>query len=584
MTNGMNVETDVLIIGGGPTGLTLASELLRRNIRVRIIEETEAQASTSRALGVQPRTLEIFEDMGIVDEVLSKGLPLTKGIIYEMDKPLMQFSWDHLKGEPYPFALVIPQNGTEHALNDLVTRRGGKVERSRQLRSFQPDADGVTAVVQNKTGEQETIRARWMVGADGAHSIVRKSLGVRFEGLTYDEEFLLADASLDWDRSHNATHLWVHADGLFAAFPLPGTKQWRLFVDMLPDEKGQVPLASLEVLRREMTKRTGDTQTLMSNVAWASNFKISRRMVNAYRIGRVFLAGDAAHIHSPFGGQGMNTGIQDAYNLAWKLALVLKGRAHEALLDTYQEERLPIAQATLTGTHRNTRFILNKNPIFRLVRDTVLRRLLSLDMVQTAIVREASELSINYRTSPLSYNHMGSLPSPMLFANHRTTRPGIKDWLTFHAAPRAGHHAPQVRNIYDASGAETTFFRLLSGTQFTLLLFDGPAQTDEGYQQMVQVAQSVEALLGEEVKTLLVVAHHEQPANLHWQGSIVLDPDCHAHKTYGTAAQSLYLVRPDGYVGFRSQPISLDALFAYLHRIHLIIPGCNQLAGDTSSL
>lgn len=584
MTNRMSSETDILIVGGGPTGLTLASELLRRDIRIRIIEKTEAQASTSRALGVQSRTLEIFEDMGIVDEVLAKGVPVADGIVYDMDKPLLKFSWDHLKGEPYPFALVIPQNGTEHALNDLVTRRGGKVERSQELVSFQQDANGVTAVVQDKTGKQETIRARWMVGADGAHSLVRKSLGVSFEGLTYDEEFLLADAYLDWGRSHNATHLWVHADGLFAAMPLPGTEQWRLFVDIVPDENGEVPPASLEVFHREMAKRTGATQTVIRDITWASNFKISRRMVNAYRTGRVFLAGDAAHIHSPFGGQGMNTGIQDAYNLAWKLALVLKGRAHAALLNTYQEERLPVAQATLTDTHRNTQFIINKNPIFRLVRDTVLRRLLSLDIVQTAIVREASELYINYRASSLSHNHVGSLPGTALFTSRQTTRPSIKGWLDFHAAPRAGDHAPQVRGIYDVSGTETTLFRLLSGTQFTLLLFDGAGQTGEGYHQMVQVAQSVEAILGKEVKTLMVIAHNEKPVNLHWQGPVVLDPACNAHKRYGTAAQSLYLVRPDGYVGFRSQPIYSDALLEYLHRIHLMMPERIELADDRSSL
>jgi 2-polyprenyl-6-methoxyphenol hydroxylase-like FAD-dependent oxidoreductase len=578
MTNRMNTETDVLIIGGGPTGMTLACELLRRGIRIRILEKTDALAQTSRALGVQARTLEIFENMGIVDKVLSEGVPLVSGTVYERDKPLLNFRWDHLKGEPYPFVLATPQNGTERALNDLVIKRGGSVERSRELVSFQQDADGVTAVVQDKAGTQETIHAQWMVGADGGRSIVRKSLGVRFEGLTYDEEFLLADVDLDWDRSHDSSHLWVHADGLFVAMPLPHTNHWRLFVDVVPDSFGEVPHASLAVFHHEMAKRTGDAKTGISNVTWASNFKINRRMVDAYRVGRVFLAGDAAHIHSPFGGQGMNTGIQDAYNLAWKLALVVKGKAHEALLNTYQEERLPVAQATLTDTHRNTQLILNKNPLFRLVRETLLPRLLSLDIVQAAIVREASELYINYRASSLSHNHDGSLSGATLFANRRSEKPSVKDWLDFQAAPRAGDRAPQVKGLYNASGTQTTLFKVLNGTQFTLLLFDGLAQTSEGYQQMIQAAQSVEALLGEEVKTSMVIADGEKPANLNWQGPIVLDPECAAHKTYGTAAQSLYLIRPDGYVGFRSQPIREDALREYLNGICSARPGRSETA------
>jgi hypothetical protein len=332
----------------------------------------------------------------------------------------------------------------------------------------------------------------------------------------------------------------------------------------------------VELFERLMAERTGEARTRISNPTWLSNFRISRRMVTGYRRGHVFLAGDAAHIHSPFGGQGMNTGLQDAYNLGWKLALVIEGRASDSLLDTYEEERLPVAREVLKDTHASTSLLISKNPVLRFARDQVLIRLLNLGFVQGMILRENSQLKVNYRKSSLSKSYEGSLTDTKLLSKSGE-KPGIKDRLNFLTAPKAGDRAPQGRCLRYPSREETTLFREFEGTKFTLLLFDGPSRTAEGYANLTQIAQKVEELWGEDIKTYVVVAGYDGPEDLHRYGPVLLDAKRELHRTYGAGEETLYLIRPDGYVGFRSQPAREDLLLRYLgdllHAAHAGKPG-----------
>ena len=242
-------ETDVLIVGAGPTGLTLACELLGRGVGCRIVDRAASPATTSRALGLQPRTLELFDRMGIIDWVLATGGPVTDANLYRGDRLLLTLSAAGLRNldTPYPRLWITPQASVELPLIERMLEMGGTVERSRELEGFrQTDSRVIATVKRGDSGETEEIHAGWLVGCDGARSRVRKTLGVSFEGGTYEERFLLADADLDWSRERDRTHTWFPPDGMFTVFPLPGTSQWRIFA-VLEDEAA--PPLSLELFQ-----------------------------------------------------------------------------------------------------------------------------------------------------------------------------------------------------------------------------------------------------------------------------------------------------------------------------------------------
>jgi 2-polyprenyl-6-methoxyphenol hydroxylase-like FAD-dependent oxidoreductase len=559
-----NHETDVLIVGAGPTGLTLACELLRRGVGCRIVDKAALPATTSRALGLQPRTLELFDAMGVIDRVLATGGPVTDANLYAGDRLLLTLSAAGLRDldTPYPRLWITPQASVERPLIERLLELGGTVERSYELEGFRQTGSSVIATVKHGDSyETEEIHTSWLVGCDGARSQVRKALGVTFEGVIYEERFLLADADVDWSRERDRTHTWFPPDGMFTVFPLPGTSQWRIFA-VLEDEA--VPPLSLELFQKLLSERTGDVKATLSNPTWMSNFTINRRMVNRYRVERAFLAGDAAHIHSPFGAQGMNTGIQDACNLGWKLALVVQGEAPERLLDTYEEERLPVARRVLSQTDTNTRVLLSDNPVMRFLRE----RVLTLDRVQAYAARRSSQLLINYRSSSLSRSHDDTriakstgIAMPWARASGRA---GLKDLLRFHGGPRAGDRAPDGPSIRATSREKTSLFREFRVADFSLLLFGGMAHTERGYANLLEIAQRVDGLPGNLVKTHLIVDADSAPEGLDREGSVLLDGSVSLHELYGASAESLYLVRPDGYVGFRGQPAEVDPLIEYL--------------------
>src|SRR3984885_13019853 len=328
-------ETTVLIAGAGPTGLTLALDLVRRKINCRLIEAAETPFTGSRGKGIQPRTLEIFDDLGIIEPILAAGgfyprlrihlgpLSVRAGSLGSSKQPTAS--------TPYPNLWMVPQSRTEAILRERIHAIGGRVEFNAAIVTFRQDQDGVDATF--STGE--TVRAHFLVGCDGSHSTVRKILGLRLEGETIDEKrMLVADVEIDGLDRHN-WHLWPFVKGgVIGLCPLPNTPVFQLTAPaetIRTDIEGVVHRATGHRVRR---------------VAWQSIYQPAVRMVNRYRAGRVFLAGDAAHVHPPAGGQGLNTGVQDAYNLGWKLAHAMRG-GPDSLLDSYESERLPIAAAVL---------------------------------------------------------------------------------------------------------------------------------------------------------------------------------------------------------------------------------------------
>ena len=551
-------EIDVLIVGAGPVGLAMACELLRHGVHCRIIDQQVGPVQTSRALNVQARTMEVFENMGVIDQILAAGTKARGLTIYDGERILLRMSLQHIREEEsqYPFLLILPQSQTEHILSERLTELGGTVERLRELIDIEQEDDAVVALVKavgTEAGENEKIRARWLIGCDGIRSQVRKALNIPFEGTTAPQEFLLADLDLDWHRTRETTHGWLTREGLFAVFPLPGG-QWRLFATVSTEDDKEVPRASLEVFRRLLTQYTGDTKTTMSNLTWASNFRISYRLVTSYRRGRVFLAGDAAHVHSPFGGQGMNIGIQDAYNLAWKIALVLHGQARENLLDTYQEERMPVASWVVGGAENATSLLVTQNTALRWLRDHIVVPLLNLEGIQRYLARQASELTINYRGSSLSHFPNGN----------RANKGRALAWMK---APHAGDRVLPGTCLSYPAREQINLHQAVRGTQSHLLLFAGKAPTDEEFAYLTRLASNMETLASGCLKAHIIVADSEKPAQLTWNGSILLDPQGTLHLIYGARRQSLYFVRPDGYIGFRSQPVHEDLLLGYLGTI-----------------
>ncbi len=337
---------NVLIVGAGPTGLTLALDLARRGVACRIIDKETEFAKGSRGRGMQPRTLEVMNDLGLLDEVFAHGSTYPSLRAYQGD----QVVWEGEMSErteptadvPYPTPWMIPQWRTADLLRGKLAEYGVTVELGTELTAFEQDDDGVTATL-NGT---EQVRVAYLVGADGGRGPTRRLLGVPFEGVTNEDiRMLVADVKVEGlDRDH--WHMWRNGNDVVALCPMGGTDSFQLVISS-PDPD----LSTVEQLRAAVARRTGRSDIRLSDLTWVTEWRPNIRMATKFKVGRVFLAGDAAHVHPPTGGQGLNTGIQDAYNLGWKLATVIQG-ASEDLLDTYEQERLPVAAHVLGLSER----------------------------------------------------------------------------------------------------------------------------------------------------------------------------------------------------------------------------------------
>ncbi|QKV78487.1 FAD-dependent oxidoreductase [Amycolatopsis sp. Hca4] len=342
----MNDTLDVLIAGAGPAGTTLAIDLARRGLAVRIIDKAPHSFDGSRAKGIQPRTLEVFDDLGALKDVLagSSDYPRLGIHLGPVAVPWRMFRNREATADvPYPNTRLMPQSRTDAVLHDRLEQLGGKVEYGRELTGFDQDDTSVTATVTGDHGP-ERITTRYLVGADGGSSAVRKHLDLGFLGETDERDRMLIVDAVTTGLSRDRWHVWPGVKGRFTgACPLPHTDLFQWMIRLAP---GEEPPEGEEAITRRIRAHTRNRHIAVRDIQWRSVFRPNIRLVEAYRRGRVFLAGDAAHVHTPAGAQGLNTGIQDAYNLGWKLAQVLAG-ADPRLLDTYEAERLPIAAGVL---------------------------------------------------------------------------------------------------------------------------------------------------------------------------------------------------------------------------------------------
>jgi 2-polyprenyl-6-methoxyphenol hydroxylase-like FAD-dependent oxidoreductase len=338
-------DTDVLVVGAGPTGLTLAASLVARGVRTTVVDRQATMAHTSRAGAVNARTLEVLEDLDVSRRLIKEGVVAPQFTIRDRRRTLMRLDFSGLVTD-YPYTLLVPQNITEKLLHDRLIELGGTVLRPKALTMITQDADGVTATFD----DGDVIRARYAVGADGIHSVVREQAGIGFQGGAYEESFVLADVRMSGDVPVDEVILFWATAGLTVVAPLPdGSYRIVAPVSDAPESP------SVELIQQLLdTRGSGAGRMVVADVIWGSRFRIHHRVADTYRAGRLLLSGDAAHVHSPAGGQGMNLGIQDAVALADALSRVLSGEP-DSVLDDYTAARRPIAQQVVEMTDRLTR-------------------------------------------------------------------------------------------------------------------------------------------------------------------------------------------------------------------------------------
>ncbi|MDX3336447.1 FAD-dependent monooxygenase [Streptomyces sp. ME02-6979.5a] len=536
--------TDVLVVGAGPTGLVLACDLARRGVAVRIVDRSPAPPRTSRAKGPNPRSLEILDDLGVADEVLAAGsaplpmlkyrdrLPVAEADPWADSAPTTEAHYDR--------GWLIAQWRLEGILRDRLAAHGVHVELGREVVGLAEDTGG--RHVDATFAQGRTERARYVVGCDGAHSSVRKLLGIGFDGTTDEDQVMvcgdvdLAEAALDRTRWHQ----WFDEDGAVMLCPIPGTRTgWWFQAGPERDGRGRPLAPTADGFRRLLARHTALSGEDLTRAELLSTYRVNVRMADRFRAGRVFLAGDAAHVHAIAGGLGMNTGIQDAFNLGWKLGLVLAGHADAALLDSYEEERLPVAARTLDLASERLRATL----------EAIRRPGGGLD---AAITSDTTGLGVGYRWSTLAAPRTDT---PRADGGGPEPEDG---------SPHPGDRAPDAPCADAATGARTRLHRVLAGPGTTVLGF-GPGSA--------AVLREVATAYGEAgVRTCRVYAAHEDRAEA--EPGAVVDDAGHAAAAYGTGtsgetgASTVVVVRPDHHVGVCAPADDADAVREFLRRLH----------------
>ncbi|GCE88924.1 monooxygenase FAD-binding [Komagataeibacter diospyri] len=397
----------VLVVGAGPVGLTMAAELARYHIPVRLIDSTAARTDQSRALAIWPRTLELLDAAGCADAFAAGGLHAQAVGIRSGHDVLARITFGDITS-PFRYLLMIPQPETERLLEAHFQTLGGIVERNTELMDFVDTGNGVSCTVRLADGKSTRMEAGWLIGCDGAHSLVRRRLGLVFGGDTLATGFIIADVHVvGLAMAPDELAIFWHPDGAVMFFPIiPG--RYRIIADI-----GTVPAHAPDLAAvQAIVDQRGPDGVILSDPVWLSDFRVNERRVRDYRAGRVFVAGDAAHVHSPAGGQGMNTGMQDAFNLAWKLALVERQAASPDLLDSYSIERSAVARQVLSDSGRMTRIVLLKNPVARLLRGLVVRGMFRIPVVRHAIASRFSGVTTRYDDTPLNGGSARGLRGP----------------------------------------------------------------------------------------------------------------------------------------------------------------------------
>lgn len=549
------MAAEVLVVGAGPTGLALACDLAWRGVGVRVVDARPEPSRYSRAIGVFPRTLELLENVGAAEELVRRGVCVRGINLHSGGRRLAGISTGRIASH-YDYVLVVEQSVTEGVLLERLLSLGVRVERPVELVGLWQEPDGVRVVLERPGAERETASVPWVVGCDGSRSFVREALGIPFEGERYGEAFDLADVEVRWELPGARDHINVFfsTEGVVFVAPLPGGK-YRLIADEPPGSADRErPAPTLDDFRawwRERVAYPPARQAELADPSWLSRFTIQRRVVPKARQSRVLLAGDSMHVHSPAGAQGMNGGIQDAVNLGWKLALVAQGRAPEGLLDTYGEERLPVARGVLRATHLGTTVLTSRNPVVAALRNGVIGASMRSGAVQRRAVNTAAELRVGYRRGPMSSGDKGrsglaklGLASPS-------------------GAPIAGDRTPDVAL---GDSGKVRLYDYLNHPGHTLLAFAGERPTAEALRRAAGAVDSLASRYGALVRGYVVATGRDVPPVLGDEVKVLRDPAGAAHARYAMREGGLCVIRPDRYVAARAGAFDPERLRGYLDR------------------
>ena len=527
MANPIDTTCDVLIVGAGPTGLMLACQLARFGISYRIIEKNSGPTTQSRALAIQARSLELFAQMGIAQKAVEQG-KRAKAVNYVARGKLAQRISLEGHGEAltaFPYLLILDQSRTEQLLLDFLDQHDHAVEWQTELVSIMENSHDVVATLKHTDGTHERVQAAWLVGADGAKSVVRRILNIPFGGKTYQYSLFVLDCKVDLPFKDDEGYI-AFSDTSFAAF-FPMTEGRCRVISMLPEQLSDKEQITFEDVAHGFAERM-QMDVKLSDPKWLSVYQSHHRYVSTFRHGRCFLAGDAAHIHSPVGAQGMNTGLQDAHNLAWKLAMVISSQAQPNVLETYTEERLPIAKSLVRTTDRVFNLTLNTNRLARFWIMYVAPKALALVLNEKHLARFAfttiSQIGIRYRTSSVSRD-----ASLSAFPRH---------------APQPGDRLPYV--IFHEQGKTVNIQDKVKTPAFHLFLFPG-TQTDAKAYALQTAADTFDGAI--EVETIRLTAETKP-----------------LYEAFGVQQGGCYLVRPDMYIAYRSAALNAEHLEHYLER------------------
>ena len=518
----MSERPKVLIVGAGPTGLTMAHDLARDGIDCRVIDKAQHRAMESRAIAIHSRTLETFELMKVVDDFLAEGQRITSVRIYGDRRPIAHIGLDAIDSR-YPFVLGVPQDQTERILEEQLGRHGVRVERNTEFVAVTSHDSGIAARL--RSGDRvEEVESDWLIGCDGAHSTVREQLGIPFSGNTYPERFVLADLQASGELDPAEGRVWLHEKGALAFFPLPEDR-YRLVAANSPGDWRDLPnLAQCQALVDER----GPGGIRLSDLRWSSTFGIHRREAQRFRRDRVFLLGDAAHIHSPIGGQGMNMGILDAVNLAWKLSLVIRCGASTQLLDSYEAERKPVDEAVIRQTDRATRLVSLHGTATRFIRDHMMFWVARLPGFEERLGAALSGTAVNYRHSPI-----------------------VEECAAGLHGPAAGDRAPDAPLTTSEGGTALRLYDLIAEHRHVLLLLGGIPEVSP---------DTLRDLPKRHYATYRIAAQGTYSGDLIDHQGVVA--------THFGSTPAAYLIRPDGYVGFRCGESELSTrLLRYLAKL-----------------
>ena len=507
MTSPSIRDPEVLIVGAGPTGLVLALWLTHLGVPVRIIDKAAASGMTSRAVAVQARTLEFYQQIGLADIVVERGRRATAVNLWVAGKMAASAVFGNMGtgSSPFPYALIFPQDEHERLLLDRLAARGVEVERQTELLNFQEESGIVQSHLRHSDGASEAFKCKYIAGCDGAHSAVRETQQIGFAGGTYAHLFYVADVEAKGTVMNGEIHVGLDKTDFLAVFPLKRDGRARLVGTVRGDTINEQDGVSWNNVGQRVIKWM---RIDVERINWFSTYRVHHRVADRFHKGRAFLLGDAAHVHSPVGGQGMNTGIGDAVNLAWKLAAVLRGRAHASLLDSYEPERIAFARRLVETTDRAFTGVTSSGAIARVVRlkivPLVLPLLFKYASLRRFMFRTVSQTSINYRESSLSQGRAGNV--------------------------HGGDRLPWVK--LDKDGVEDNFSHLIS----------------LGWQVHVYgVASS---------KLQVVCANRKLPLHVFpWSQNMA---------QHGLRRNAAYLIRPDGYVALAEREGNADAIASYL--------------------